>query len=60
MHAKFSVRCPLVLLTGPLHTDRQTSNENIISTVQSVHLAEVKIAQTDTSDTRSMLTTIYV
>jgi len=44
MHIKFEVRSfnhlKLVWLTGPLRTDTHTSNENSLSAIHSVHLAE--------------------
>ena len=50
MHVKFEVRIALtvlqeLLLTGPLrrHTHRHTTNENSISAIHFVHLAEIKI-----------------
>jgi len=59
MHVKFEVcsfdRFGAIIATGPLHTDAHTdtSNENSISAIHSVHLAEIIIMTRIKDDIKS-------
>jgi len=59
VHVKFEVRVALTVLNSSArahtHTHRDTSNENSISAIHFVHLAEINIDPTYRSDAKTGL-----